>query len=434
MHDNTTDENKRDEEPPPNIVTPNETGGFLGSLLNKQQPADTFDSKQQPGTGFSPRAASAPSVQHKAATQAQPQPHDNKLAGNQTQVLAPLDILEPITNAVSRATLESSPASKPSDAAQAGAAAAMEQSREGPKPPARSLLSTFRQFSSNAFSKKSSSKTLGQPEAASAPAQAPSPPATYSRSEVLATVKIRIGESDEVDLVILEDSDPEQLARSFVQSHGLPESAQAALVGKITEIMECGGDSDSEDSDSDVSVLSETSEDSDSVEVEAPSEGDLRDPEPALAPPEAPPEPTATDDITVSSASSNILVMPNDDESVPSRRSSQSIGESASKPRRDSDASRNAYNTAKQNWPTDSEASVASSRNGCASGKSESPGETASRGRSSERPGSQAMKRSSSANSTLLLRNAACNSMVVGRAQRPRSTSPSGKCSDAFDR
>jgi hypothetical protein len=430
MHDNTTDENKRDEdqEPPPNIVTPNETGGFLGSLLNKQQTADTFDSKQQPGTGFSPRAASAPSVQHKAATQAQPQPHDNKLAGNQTQVLAPLDILEPITNAVSRATLESSPASKPSDAAQAGAAAAMEQSREGPKPPARSLLSTFRQFSSNAFSKKSSSKTLGQPEAASAPAQAPSPPATYSRSEVLATVKIRIGESDEVDLVILEDSDPEQLARSFVQSHGLPESAQAALVGKITEIMEGGGggDSDSEDSDSDVSVLSETSEDSD-------SDG-LSEPEPALAPPEAPPEPTATDDITVSSASSNILVMRNDDESVPSRRSSPSIGESASKPRRDSDASRNAYNTAKQNWPTDSEGSVASSRNGCASGKSESPGETASRGRSSERPGSQAMKRSSSANSTLLLRNAACNSMVVGRAQRPRSTSPSGKCSDAFDR
>jgi hypothetical protein len=429
MHDNTTDENKRDEEPPPNIVTPNETGGFLGSLLNKQQPADTFDSKQQPGTGFSPRAASAPSVQHKAATQAQPQPHDNKLAGNQTQVLAPLDILEPITNAVSRATLESSPASKPSDAAQAGAAAAMEQSREGPKPPARSLLSTFRQFSSNAFSKKSSSKTLGQPEAASAPAQAPSPPATYSRSEVLATVKIRIGESDEVDLVILEDSNPEQLARSFVQSHGLPESAQAALVGKITEIMEGGGggDSDSEDSDSDVSVLSETSEDSD-------SDGRvLSEPEPALAPPEAPPEPVAADDVTVSSASSNILVMPNDDESVPSRRSSQSIGESASKPRRDSDASRNAYNTAKQNWPTGSETSVASSRNGC---NSESPGETASRGRSAERPGSQAMKRSSSANSTLLLRNAAptCNSMVVGRAQRPRSTSPGGKCSDTFDR
>jgi hypothetical protein len=60
----------------------------------------------------------------------------------------------------------------------------------------------------------------------------------------IARMSIRIGESGEVDLVILEDSDPEQLARSFVQSHGLPERAQSALVGKITELTAAASSAD----------------------------------------------------------------------------------------------------------------------------------------------------------------------------------------------
>jgi hypothetical protein len=60
----------------------------------------------------------------------------------------------------------------------------------------------------------------------------------------IARMSIRIGESGEVDLVILEDSNPEQLARSFVQSHGLPERAQSALVGKITELTAAASSAD----------------------------------------------------------------------------------------------------------------------------------------------------------------------------------------------